>query len=187
LRESVLEDASRALTTWKALADSFRPAVERAARTIQRLEQMKATILTVHGRDLARVATLAAPPSVIGRSVIVDEDPAPPAETIEVVTDRSAVDVPAITSNRDMDLAHRLADRLRIDPHLGRQGLALEVKEELESLGRLQPLSTALTAKRRLQQFLNELVYGRLISIDELPPRVRRGVLTGGTRDTRQA
>ena len=60
--------------------------------------------------------------------------------------------------------------------------LATRFRHRLELLGKLRPTSTDETARRRLQEFLSDHVYGVLIPEDELPPRIRSGRRTGGQR-----
>jgi len=86
------------------------------------------------------------------------------------------------TPKPDVVLYDILADRVRSQDYLSVEQLASQYRNRMEEIGKLRRGSSTATAKRRMQEILNEHVYEVRVPEHELPPLVVNGRLTGGQR-----
>jgi hypothetical protein len=109
-------------------------------------------------------------------------------EPLGLVPPSWAVPVRRIDPRADTErLADRLAAELREVPPPTVSSFALRHRDELVRLRLVRHDSHKRTVLRRLQEFLTKHVYGVRIPLDKLPPRVRRGLETGGRRKVKAA
>ena len=86
------------------------------------------------------------------------------------------------TPKPDVVLYDILANRVRSQDYQSVGQLAGQYRNRMENIGKLRPSSSYKTAKRRMQEILNEHVYGVRVPQHELPLLVINGRITGGQR-----
>jgi hypothetical protein len=86
------------------------------------------------------------------------------------------------TPKPDVVLYEILANRVRSQDYQSVGQLAGQYRNQMENIGKLRPGSSSKTAKRRMQEILNEHVYGVRVPQHELPLLVINGRITGGQR-----
>ena len=86
------------------------------------------------------------------------------------------------TPKPDVVLYEILANRVRRQDYQSVGQLASQYRNRMEKIGKLRRCSSSATAKRRMQEILNEHVYGIRVPEHELPSRVINGRITGGQR-----
>ena len=86
------------------------------------------------------------------------------------------------TPKPDVVLYEILANRVRRQDYQSVGQLASQYRNRMEKIGKLRRCSSSAMAKRRMQEILNEHVYGIRVPEHELPSRVINGRITGGQR-----